>query len=58
MIKMAREGYVGVTIPDTLIQEIDQVINQGKGGYRSRAEFLKDSARQLLFKIQNNGGEQ
>lgn len=52
---MATINYVGVTLPKSLIEEIDEIIIGKKGGYTSRAEFLKDSARQLLYKI--NGGE-
>jgi len=46
--------YVGVNLPRSLMDDVDNIIKGKKGGYRSRAEFLKDAARQLLFKIYSN----
>jgi len=46
--------YVGVNLPKSLMDDVDNIIKGRRGGYRSRAEFLKDATRQLLFKIYGN----
>ena len=51
---MTAENYVGISIPTALMEDVDRIIMSGNGGYKSRAEFLKDAARQLLLKINNN----
>lgn len=52
---MARNGYTGVSIPETLVNKIDDEIKNYNHGYASRSEFVKDAVRQLLEKVQNNG---
>ena len=51
-----RMSYVGINIPETLTDQIDEIIQNGKQGYTSRAEFIKDASRQLIYKIKQNGG--
>lgn len=50
---MTRKSYVNISIPKTLVDEMDQIINKKIGGYSSRAEFMKDAARHLLEKLKN-----
>jgi len=50
---MTRENYVGASIPKSLADEIDEVINLGKYGFKSRAEFLKHAARDLIKKLED-----
>lgn len=45
---MVREEYVTLKIPMSLVKKIDELIASGKGGYRSRAEVVKDAVRRLL----------
>ena len=52
---MSRPGYVGVSLPDSVMKDVDDLINQDNHGYKSRAEFFKDAARRLLQEL-NNGG--
>jgi metal-responsive CopG/Arc/MetJ family transcriptional regulator len=49
-------SYVGINIPEALTDQIDEIIEKGKQGYTSRAEFIKDASRQLIYKIKQNGG--
>lgn len=49
--KMTRKDYVNVSIPKTLIEEIDEIIKEKKKGYTSRAELIKDSIRDKLEMI-------
>ena len=51
---MTRKGYVNVSIPQTLIDEIDEVVSKQKKGYTSRAELIKDSIRDKLEKINSS----
>ena len=48
---MTRKSYVNVSIPDTLIKEIDEIIKEKKKGYTSRAELIKDAIRDILEKL-------
>ncbi len=41
-------NYVTVKLPEYLVQQIDNVLEQEKFGYLSRAEFVKDAVRVLL----------
>ena len=40
-----RESYVTVKLPMRLIKSIDDVIELGTGGYKSRSEFIKEAVR-------------
>ena len=48
---MTRKSYINVSIPKTLIDEIDEIIKEKKKGYTSRAELIKDSIRDILEKL-------
>ena len=48
---MTRKSYVNVSIPKTLIDEIDEIIKEKKKGYTSRAELIKDAIRDILEKL-------
>jgi len=51
---MARNGdYTTVRIPEALTKHIDEIINHGNLGYRSRAEFVVHAIRDKL----KNGGD-
>ena len=43
-------SYATVKLPKCLVQQIDDFLEQGKSGYFSRAEFVKDAVRVLLEK--------
>ena len=47
--------YTNVGIPDDLLGEIDKVIQNTKLGYKSRAEFFKETAREKLIKMKELG---
>ena len=46
---MARGGYTSVCIPRRLLDEVDQILE--KGGYSSRAEFVKEAVRKNLKEL-------
>ncbi len=41
-------GYVTVSIPEDLANEMDEVVKKKTRGYSSRAEIVKDAVRRLL----------
>jgi len=43
--------YTNIGLPDDIIKKIDQIIIEGKLGYTSRSEFVKESIRDLLLKL-------
>ena len=48
---MARKGYTTVALPNTLMDEVDEIIKVKKKGYTSRGELVKDAVRNLLEKM-------
>jgi len=45
------EKYVSVSIPKSLIDKIDEVIESNEFGYSSRAEFMKEAVREKLKQL-------
>lgn len=50
---MTRKSYTNVSLPDTLIKEIDKIISKKTLGYTSRSEYIKDAVRKMLGKSDN-----
>lgn len=46
-------SYKGVSLPEKLVDDVDDIVKSGKGGYSSRSEFFKDAARTLIKKLKN-----
>jgi len=47
----SKRGYAKVNIPKQLAELIDEVIKDGKYGYRSRDEFVTDAVRRRLEEL-------
>ena len=43
--------YTNVALPEELIKVIDSIIDKGELGYKSRAELVKESIRNLLKEL-------
>jgi len=43
---MPKKGWISISIPETLVQEVDTVIEAKS--YTSRAEFIKEAIRRRL----------
>jgi metal-responsive CopG/Arc/MetJ family transcriptional regulator len=54
MEKTNEENYVTLKIPKALADEIDQIIESGTLGYRSRAELASDAIRRRLEQLRFN----
>ena len=48
---MARKGYTTVALPDSLMDEIDEIVKGKRKGYTSRGEFVKEATRALLERL-------
>lgn len=48
---MARKGYTTVALPDTLMVEVDELLEKRVQGYTSRPELIKDAVREKIQKI-------
>ena len=46
-----RGVFISVSIPETLIQEIDKILQKEKLGYESRPEFIKEAVRKRLEEL-------
>ena len=46
--------YVTIKIPKELADQIDQIIQSGKLGYRSRAELVTESTRRRIEQLRSN----
>ena len=54
---MAEDGYTRVSIPNELIQEIEQVLKIDPRGYSTITEFIKDAIRKNLDTSELSEGE-
>jgi metal-responsive CopG/Arc/MetJ family transcriptional regulator len=52
--KANNEDYVTLKIPKALANEIDQIIESGTLGYRSRAEMVNDFIRHGIEQLRLN----
>ena len=48
------ENYVTLKVPRALADEIDQLIESGTLGYRSRAEMVNDAIRRRIEQLRTN----
>ena len=49
--------YVTLKIPRALADEIDQIIESGTLGYRSRAELVADAVRRRVEELNHNNSK-
>ncbi len=47
-LKMASAKYKVIKLPEDLANLVDMLIDEGKMGYKTRTEFVKDATRRLL----------
>ena len=45
------ERYGNVALPEELLEQIDEVLKNAKFGYKTRAEFVKESVRSSLKEL-------
>ena len=46
-----RGKFISVSIPESLVQEIDKILEKEKLGYESRPEFIKEAVRKRLEEL-------
>ena len=50
-VQRGRGAFISVSIPESLIQEIDKILAKEKLGYESRPEFIKEAVRKRLEEL-------
>jgi metal-responsive CopG/Arc/MetJ family transcriptional regulator len=50
-VQSGRGRFISVSIPESLILEIDKLIATEKLGYESRPEFIKEAVRKRLEEV-------
>lgn len=45
------EGYVTISLPESFVKKIDEVVDIKEFGYSSRAEFVKEAVRLRLREL-------
>ncbi|QGA67419.1 ribbon-helix-helix domain-containing protein [Sulfolobus sp. E11-6] len=51
MPKKDKIEWVGVKIPKSLADQIDEILKMGKAGYTSRQEFVIDAVRRRIEEL-------
>lgn len=55
---MANRKYIGISLPNEMVEEIETIIVQNKNlGFVSITEFVKDSVRRRISKLKENSGD-
>ena len=49
-------NYITIKLPEDLVKQIDNVLEQQNLGYASRAELVKDAVRSFLAKMKQDKG--
>ncbi|EQB71431.1 MAG: hypothetical protein AMDU1_APLC00027G0006 [Thermoplasmatales archaeon A-plasma] len=52
---MAKEDWQTVGLPKELLDLIDHIIEEGKLGYTSKSEFIKEAIRERILKLKEAG---
>lgn len=48
---MAEKGWHTITLPDSLLNEVQRVIERDVMGYKTKSEFIKEAIRQRIIDI-------
>lgn len=51
---MTREGYASVSLPKEITDKVDRLVGKKQHGYRSRAQFFIDAAKELLDELEED----
>jgi metal-responsive CopG/Arc/MetJ family transcriptional regulator len=52
---MVKNGYVGISLPEEFMQPVDEIIENKRHGFKSRADFIKVAIRQYIKEFHDNG---
>lgn len=52
---MAKEDWQTVGLPKDLLDMIDRIIEDGKLGYTSKSEFIKEAIREKILRLKEAG---
>ena len=48
---MAQRGWQTITLPVSLLEEVQKVLDSDVLGYKSRSEFIKEAIRQRIIDL-------
>lgn len=48
---MAEKGWHTVTLPDSLMDEVQRILERDILGYRTKSEFIKEAIRQRILDL-------
>lgn len=48
---MAVKGWHTITLPDSLLNEVEQIVNNNAMGYSSKSEFIREAIRQRILEL-------
>ncbi len=48
---MAEKGWHTVTLPDSLMDEVQRILDLDILGYRTKSEFIKEAIRQRILDL-------
>ncbi len=46
--RMAQDKYRSVRLPQELVDEVESIVRNGKRGYKSIAEYIKEAIREKM----------
>jgi metal-responsive CopG/Arc/MetJ family transcriptional regulator len=48
---MADKGWRTITLPESLLMEVQKILDSDVMGYKSRSEFIKEAIRQRIIDL-------
>jgi len=51
---MVRQKYVSVSIPEALANKVDEILESGNWGFRTRAEIVNEALREFLLRLKSS----
>ena len=48
---MAEKGWHTVTLPDSLLEEVQGILEKDIMGYKTKSEFIKEAIRQRIIDL-------
>ena len=48
---MAEKGWHTITLPDSLLEEVQGILEKDVMGYKTKSEFIKEAIRQRIIDL-------
>ncbi len=53
VVTMVRKRYVSISIPEELANRIDEILEGGNWGFRTRAEIVNEALREFILRLKS-----